>query len=270
MMQSEKSGKRTQDSGPNPAGLHVALVMDGNGRWAVAQGLPRVAGHRAGAEAARAVIRAAPECGIGTLTLYGFSSDNWKRPAEEVELLMALLGQYLLSEKDACAKSGVRMAVIGRRDRLAPELCAAIATAERETAHGTRLLLRLAVDYSARDAIVGAARASGMCTAGAPTSSVCSAGDRESFRRELARAQNCESAPDVDLLIRTGGEQRLSDFLLWECAYTELFFLPKMWPDFSPADLAAVVAQFHARDRRYGMIKTALRAASGELPVAGD
>jgi len=258
MIQSEKnSGKR--------AGLHVALVMDGNGRWAVAQGLPRVSGHRAGAEAARAVIRAAPDCGIATLTLYGFSSDNWKRPAEEVELLMALLGQYLLSEKDTCAESGVRMAVIGRRDRLAPELCAAIATAERETARGTRLLLRLAVDYSARDAIVGAARASGALDAEAG-----SVADRESFRRELARAQNCESAPDVDLLIRTGGEQRLSDFLLWECAYTELFFLPKMWPDFSAQDLAAVVAQFHARDRRYGMIKTELRLPSGELPLAGD
>jgi undecaprenyl diphosphate synthase len=248
MMQSENSGVRDTNGG-----LHVALVMDGNGRWAVGRGLPRVAGHRAGAEAARAVIRAAPECGIGTLTLYGFSSDNWKRPAEEVALLMSLLRQYLLAEKGPCAKSGVRMVVIGRRDRLAPELCAAIELAERETAHGTRLLLRLAVDYSARDAIVPA---TGVGTT-----------DRESFRQSLAWAQNCETAPDVDLLIRTGGEQRLSDFLLWECAYTELFFLPQMWPDFSPADLEAVVAQFHARDRRYGMIKTDWQS---ELPAAGD
>src|SRR3954468_4740619 len=244
MMQSDSS-----DDALGSRGLHVALVMDGNGRWAVARGLPRVAGHQAGAETARAIIRAAPECGIRSLTLYGFSSDNWKRPVEEVELLMALVRQYLLAEKGPCAESGVRMVVIGRRDRLAPELCAAIELAERETAGGTRLLLRLAVDYSARDAIVRAAR-DGQ-----------GAQDRESFRRELARAQNCESAPDVDLLIRTGGEQRLSDFLLWECAYTELFFLAKMWPDFSPTDLRAVVEQFHGRDRRYGMIKTELQAA---------
>jgi undecaprenyl diphosphate synthase len=232
----------------NP-GLHVALVMDGNGRWAVERGLPRVAGHHAGAEAARAVIEAAPDHGIAALTLYGFSSDNWKRPPQEVDALMGLLRQYLLAERHACAANGVRMAVIGRRDRLAPELRAAIATAERETAHGRRLLLRLAVDYSGRDAIVRAAQRAGGCE------------DREGFRRSLAAAQNCESAPDVDLLIRTGGEQRLSDFLLWECAYAELFFLPQMWPDFTPAELGAVVRQFQARDRRYGMIKTEMTAA---------
>jgi undecaprenyl diphosphate synthase len=229
--------------------------MDGNGRWAAARGLPRVAGHKAGAEAARAVIRAAPESGIGTLTLFGFSADNWKRPAAEVGSLMALLRRYLLAERAECAAQGVRMTVIGRRDRLTRELRAAIALAERETAHGTRLLLRLAVDYSARDAIVRAARTS--------------AGDRESFRRSLARAQHAESAPDVDLLVRTGGEQRLSDFLLWECAYAELFFLPQMWPDFRPADMDEVVRRFHARDRRYGMVKTELRVPSSELRVIG-
>ena len=233
------------------SGLHVALVMDGNGRWAASRGLPRVVGHRAGAETARQVIRAAPDFGIATMTLYGFSSDNWKRPAEEVAALMGLLRQYLLAEKDGCAANGVRMAVIGRRDRLDAQLRAAIDLAERETAHGTRLLLRLAVDYSARDAIVKAAGALAPDRAARNVSA-----DRESFRRELAAAQNSESAPDVDLLIRTGGEQRLSDFLLWECAYTELFFLPQMWPDFTPAELQEVVAGFHARDRRYGMIKT--------------
>jgi undecaprenyl diphosphate synthase len=224
--------------------------MDGNGRWAVSRGLPRVAGHRAGAEAARRIIRAAPDLGIGTLTLYGFSSDNWKRPAVEVRALMSLLREHLLGERRECARNGVRMAVIGRRDRLAPELRSAIQIAERDTAHGTRLLLRLAVDYSARDAIVRAA-------ARGP------ALDRETFRRRLAAAQHCDDVPDVDLLLRTGGEQRLSDFLLWECAYAELFFLPQMWPDFQVADLARVVAQFHARDRRYGMIKA-------DLPAAGD
>ena len=232
------------------SGLHAALVMDGNGRWAVSRGLPRVAGHRAGAEAARKIIRSAPDLGIAALTLYGFSSDNWKRPAVEVRALMSLLREHLLGERRECARNGVRMVVIGRRDRLAPELRAAIAIAERETAHGTRLLLRLAVDYSARDAIVRAARRRGLF-------------DREGFRRALAAAQNCDEVPDVDLLIRTGGEQRLSDFLLWECAYAELFFLPQMWPDFQVADLAQVLAQFHARDRRYGMIKA-------DLPAAGD
>jgi undecaprenyl diphosphate synthase len=238
------------------AGLHVALVMDGNGRWAVGRGLPRVAGHRAGAETARAVIRAAPKCGVGALTLYGFSSDNWKRPEEEVAALMGLLRRYLLAERVQCARNGVRMTVIGRRDRLAPEVVEAIEAAERETAGGRKLLLRLAVDYSARDAIVRAA--------GQP------AGDRESFRQRLAAAQNCECAPDVDLLIRTGGEQRLSDFLLWECAYTEFFFLKKMWPEFTPRDLAEIVAEFHGRDRRYGMIKTEYQVPGTELRVAGD
>ena len=226
--------------------------MDGNGRWAVARRLPRVAGHRAGAEAARTIIRSAPDFGISALTLYGFSSDNWKRPAVEVRALMSLLREHLLSERRECARNGVRMVVIGRRDRLAPELRSAIQIAERDTAHGTRLLLRLAVDYSARDAIVRAARRGGKDFV-----------DREGFRRALAAAQHCDSVPDVDLLIRTGGEQRLSDFLLWECAYAELFFLPQMWPDFRPADLAGVVGQFHARDRRYGMIKA-------DLPAAGD
>lgn len=247
---------QSENGKANFAGLHVALVMDGNGRWAVERGLPRVAGHRAGAEAARRVIRAAAQCGVGVLTLYGFSADNWRRPAEEVKALMRLLRQYLLGERAQCVANGVRMAVIGRRDRLAPEVVEAIERAERETAHCARVLLRLAVDYSARDAIVRAA--------GAP------AGDREAFRRNLAAAQNCECAPDVDLLIRTGGEQRLSDFLLWECAYTEFFFLKKMWPEFTPADLRSVIEEFDRRDRRYGMVKTEHRVPSAELRVAGD
>jgi len=227
----------------------VALVMDGNGRWAVRRGLPRVAGHRAGAEAARAVIRAAPALGIGTLTLFGFSSDNWRRPRAEVAALMALLEQYLLAEWRECAAEGVHMTVIGRRDRLSRSLRAAIALAERETAGGRRLRLRLAVDYSARDAIVRAAR---RCRRVA---------GREEFRRSLAAVQHAGGAPDVDLLLRTGGEQRLSDFLLWECAYAELFFLPQMWPEFRPRDLEAAVAAFHRRDRRYGMIKSEMPGA---------
>lgn len=223
----------------------MALVMDGNGRWATERGLPRVAGHREGAEAARRVIRAAPEHGIATLTLYGFSSDNWRRPRAEVDALMSLLREYLLAERVECARNGVRMTVIGRRDRLPGAVCDAIARAERGTAHGQRLHLRLAVDYSARDAIVrAAARVRGECS-------------REAFRAQMARALHTDSAPDVDLLIRTGGEQRLSDFLLWECAYAELFFLPRMWPEFGPDDLGRCVGEFHRRDRRYGMVKSA-------------
>jgi undecaprenyl diphosphate synthase len=241
------------------SGLHVALVMDGNGRWAVGRGLPRVQGHNAGAEAARAVIRAAPSLGVRTMTLYGFSSDNWKRPPEEVAALMALLRCYLLDERKECIANGVRMTVIGRRDRLSRELRAAIVLAERDTARGQRLLLRLAVDYSARDAIVKAARRGGHDSV-----------DRESFRRALAQAQNADCAPDVDLLIRTGGEQRLSDFLLWECAYAELFFLPKFWPEFRAADLKDILADFRKRDRRYGMVKAKFGVPQIELPLAGD
>jgi undecaprenyl diphosphate synthase len=202
--------------------LHVAIVMDGNGRWAARRGLPRTAGHRAGAEAVRRVVEAAPGLGISALTLFAFSADNWKRPAGEVAALMRLFARSLRTETPQLVENGVRLTVIGRRDRLPAPLVAAIAAAERATAAGTRLELRLAVDYSARWAI----RANVLL-------------------------------PDVDLLVRTGGEQRLSDFLLWECAYAELYFTPAMWPDFGAADLAAAVAEFHARERRFGALPAA-------------
>ena len=198
------------------AGLHVALIMDGNGRWAAARRLPRSAGHRAGAEAARQVIRAAPELGVATLTLFGFSAANWHRPASEVSALMSLFRKYLEAETAPCASNGVRMSVIGRRERLSPRLLEAIAQAEAGTRAGRRLHLRLAVDYSAREAIVRAARLAATSASG------------EGFEQALARAQHADSAPPVDLLVRTGGEQRLSDFLLWECAYAEFLFLKKM------------------------------------------
>ena len=238
MTQSGKSGEA--------AGLHVALIMDGNGRWAAGRGLPRSAGHRAGAEAARQVIRAAPELGIATLTLFGFSSANWHRPASEVSALMSLFRKYLESETAPCAASGVRMTVIGRRERLSPRLLEAIGQAEAGTRAGQRLHLRLAVDYSAREAIVRAAR----LAADEP-------GSAGSFEQALARAQHADSAPPVDLLVRTGGEQRLSDFLLWECAYAEFLFLKKMWPQFRARDLEEALADFCRRDRRFGRIKTA-------------
>jgi undecaprenyl diphosphate synthase len=216
--------------------LHAAIIMDGNGRWALARGLPRLAGHRAGAEALRRTVEAAPGAGIGVLTLFAFSSDNWRRPPEEVAGLMQLLAEHLRSETNRCLESGVRIEVIGRRDRLGGELPAAIATAESATAAGEKLQLRIAVDYSGRDAIAEAVREA------AHAGLVC----RECLEEQLG--------PPVDLLIRTGGEQRLSDFLLWECAYAELIFSRRMWPDFDAADLEAAVRQFHTRQRRFGAI----------------
>ena len=202
--------------------LHTAIIMDGNGRWATMRGLPRIAGHRAGADAVRRTVEAAPGLGIGILTLYAFSSDNWRRPPAEVSALMDLLGFYVRKETARCRENGVRLEVIGRRDRLNPKLVAAIERSETATAGGTTLTLRVAVDYSARDAI----------------------------RRGTI-------GPDVDLLIRTGGEQRLSDFLLWECAYAELCFVERLWPDFNADDLALAVAEFHRRERRFGAVSAA-------------
>jgi len=231
----------------SPAGLHVAIIMDGNGRWAVARGLPRIAGHRHGALAVRRAVEAAPGLGIRTLTLYAFSSDNWRRPPEEVSALMRLLLEYLRKETEECIEKGVRISLIGRRDRLARPLSESVEEAERATANGRRLHLRIAVDYSARDAILQAARS-------LPAGDV----DREEFARLLAEACNAPApSPDVDLLIRTGGEQRLSDFLLWEAAYAELHFTRRMWPEFQASDLEAAVRDYHGRERRFGAVPEA-------------
>jgi undecaprenyl diphosphate synthase len=229
-------------------GLHVAIIMDGNGRWAQDRGQPRTAGHEAGADAVRRTVEAAPDCGIAVLTLFAFSADNWRRPPAEVEALMRLLGRYLERETDRAAREGLRLSVIGRRDRLRPALRRAVERAEAATAAApadVRLHLRVAVDYSARDAIVRAAAARGPRR---PPS-------RAAFARLLGEACHAgEPAPDVDLLIRTGGEQRLSDFLLWECAYAELVFLERRWPDFDAADLGAAVGEFRRRERRFGRV----------------
>ncbi len=219
-------------------GLHVAIIMDGNGRWANARGLPRVAGHRRGAEAVRRTIEAAPSLGISVLTLYAFSADNWSRPPLEISALMKLLGRYLVQESGRCLANGVRLEAIGRRDRLPASLVTLLEQTERKTAAGRQLLLRLAIDYSSRQAILDAARYLGR--------------DRSAPEETLSR----RLGPDVDLLIRTSGEQRLSDFLLWECAYAEMVFMPRMWPEFSAEDLAASVEEFHRRDRRFGAIAT--------------
>jgi undecaprenyl diphosphate synthase len=232
---------------PNPK-LHVAILLDGNGRWAASRNLPRPEGHRAGVEAVRRVVRAAPSLGIGTLTLYAFSSNNWERPASEVISLLSLLEEYLRSEAAACAKAGVRLRVIGRRDRIPPTLVDAINTAERVTATGGKLELRIALDYSSREAILRAA-----CW----MLSSLEVSEREFARRLGEVTHDHGPAQDVDLLIRTGGERRLSDFMLWECAYAELLFTPRMWPEFEAADLESAVEDFLGRERRFGRLPAA-------------
>jgi undecaprenyl diphosphate synthase len=222
-------------------GWHVAIIMDGNGRWATRRGLPRSAGHRAGVKAVRAVVEAAPGLGIATLTLFAFSSDNWRRPDPEVRALMGLLRHYLRADLRELVENGVRLSVIGRRDRLPGGLSDEIAKVEQASIGGERLHLQIAVDYSSRDAI--AAAAARWLAAQAPS--------REAFGALLA-APACREGPNVDLLIRSGGEKRLSDFLLWESAYAELCFLDTLWPDFGAEDLRATMAEFHRRERRFG------------------
>lgn len=215
------------------SGLHVGIIMDGNGRWAQSQGQPRIAGHKAGVEALRRTVESAPHAGVATLTVYAFSADNWKRPETEVRGLMALLGSYLRREVRKAVKEGVRVSLVGRKDRLPGWLLPLVRRMEAETAHCRNLHLRLAIDYSSRDAILAAA------AAGART--------REEFTAMVG--------PDVDLLIRTSGEQRLSDFLLWECAYAEFVFTKRHWPEFGAGDLAMAVEEFRGRTRRFGALK---------------
>ncbi|MGB2669974.1 MAG: polyprenyl diphosphate synthase [Candidatus Acidiferrum sp.] len=229
------------------SGLHVAIISDGNGRWASSRGLPRSAGHRAGAESARRVIEAAPRLGIQTLTLFALSSANWKRPANEVTGILRLLHEYLLVETSHCVAEGVRLSIIGRRDRISATLRQAIVDSEAATANGTGLHLRLAIDYSAREAIYHAACRFYKVTELSP----------ESFSNVLAEVHRGGST-EVDLLIRTGGEQRLSDFLLWECAFAEFVFLQKRWPDFAVADLEAAIQEFEGRERTRGALPDAI------------
>lgn len=228
--------------------MHVAILLDGNGRWAASRGLPRSEGHRAGVEAVRRVMRAAPGLGIGTLTLYAFSSNNWERPSGEVLSLLGILEDFFRKEASACAAEGVRVRVIGRRDRIPRSLVDAIEYIERLTDKGRLLNLRIAIDYSSRDAILRAA-----CW----MLSSLEVTERE-FARRLGQVTHADTpAPDVDLLIRTGGDRRLSDFMLWESAYAELLFTPRMWPEFEAADLVAAVEDFRGRERRFGRLPEA-------------
>jgi undecaprenyl diphosphate synthase len=223
--------------------LHVGIIMDGNGRWATRRGLSRLRGHEAGVEAIRRVVEAAPGQGIGTLTLYAFSSDNWRRPKAEVTGLMTLLRFYLANEVESLVRNGVRLTVIGRRDRLPDGIATAIARAETATTGGDVLHLRIAVDYSSRDAILNAAAK--LAGISAPT--------REIFSQLVTGEPGLR---DVDLIIRTSGEKRLSDFLLWEGAYAELHFTDRMWPEFDAQSLAEALASFRRRERRFGGLQS--------------
>jgi len=235
-------------------GLHVAIIMDGNGRWATARGLPRVAGHRAGVAAVRRVVKRAPDVGISRLTLYAFSSDNWRRPASEVEGIFRLLGAFLRLETARLRQHGVRLQVIGRRDRLPKLVLSEIEKAEHATRSGSRLQLCLAIDYSSRDAIANAvADAIAALKSEGPASA-------ESLAPLLTQALS--AGDDVDLLIRPGGEKRLSDFLLWESAYAELLFTDRMWPDFDEADLEEALKEFKRRERRFGGVPADVLATS--------
>lgn len=237
---------RPQPSSLLPPPVHVAIIMDGNGRWAAGHGLPRVAGHRRGADAVRTAIRAAVKEGVQYLTLFGFSSENWKRPLTEVDDLMGLLRYYLRSEIAELHKEGVRLRIIGDRSRLAPDIQAMIEDAERRTEANTRLNLIVALSYGARAEIAAAARALARDARDGRL-------DPESIDEDAVAARLfTRDIPDPDLLIRTSGEMRVSNFLLWQVAYTEFLFVDRLWPDFSEADFETAVREYRGRDRRFG------------------
>jgi undecaprenyl diphosphate synthase len=222
--------------------MHIAIIMDGNGRWALNRGLSRPQGHRAGADAVDRTVEAAVSHGVGTLTLYAFSADNWRRPQEEVRALLELLRRYLLSHTSRCLEQSIRLNVIGRRDRLPRSLCRAIAWSEGVTAQCSGMHLRIAVDYSSQHSLMQVGQS---LTTVAP--------DRARFLEALCRIMHSSPvAPEVDLLIRTGGERRLSDFLLWESAYAELYFTDCLWPDFDEQELGRALSEFAHRERRFG------------------
>ena len=237
---------------------HVAIIMDGNGRWAARRAMPRVAGHRAGIASVRRIVEHASDVGIRCLTLYAFSSDNWRRPSAEVQSIFWLLRAFLRLQTARLRERGARLEVIGRRDRLPSAALNAIESSERATANGQGLHLRVAIDYSSRDAIARAAFAA--ADALGPRRFM----SPDLFGPMLMRSLTADCG-EVDLLIRTGGEKRLSDFLLWECAYAELFFTERMWPEFDETDLDAAIADFAHRQRRFGAVPepvTALAIAS--------
>lgn len=249
MMQTEALPTPPDGSvGAGSAPFHVAIIMDGNGRWAQSRGLPRVAGHQRGVEAVRSVVRAAADLGITHLTLFGFSSENWRRPEQEVSALMGLLRLYLRNEVNKLHKDGVRLCFIGERDRLPADIASLMQAAEDQTAANSALCLTIALSYGGRADIVTAARH--LAHAVADGTLDPDAIDEAAFEGALSTA----GMPEPDLLIRTSGEQRVSNFLLWQCAYAEMVFVDTLWPDFGPGDLARCVTQFQGRERRFGTV----------------
>ncbi len=231
---------------PRALPRHIAIIMDGNGRWAKARGLPRIAGHRSGAEAVRRTLTAAAELGIPYLTLFGFSSENWKRPSAEVQDLMVLLRHYLRGEIAELQRNGVRLKVIGQLTRLAPDIVGMISRAETLTRENSQITLTIALSYGGRAEIVAAVQA--IAAEVARGSLAAEDVDEDCLARHLFTAD----IPDPDLLIRTSGEQRISNFLLWQCAYSELVFTKTLWPDFSRNDLEQAIDDYCGRERRYG------------------
>ena len=223
-----------------PAGVprHVAIIMDGNGRWAKARGLPRAAGHRAGAEAAREALRAAGEAGVECLTLYAFSSENWRRPAQEISDLTGLLRFYIQRELDSLDREGIRLRVLGDHTAFEPDVAKMVDKAVAKTAGNDRMTLAIALNYGARTELVRAAR---QAAAAGPIDEAA-----------IEAALDTADLPPLDLLIRTSGEQRLSNFLLWQAAYAELLFVDTLWPDFDGDEFRAALAEYARRERRYG------------------
>lgn len=244
--QAPTQGASVHGQGAASVPRHVAIIMDGNGRWASKRGLPRVAGHRAGAEAVRKTLKAAAKAGVEVLTLYAFSSENWRRSEEEVSDLKGLLGYYLERELDELDRQGVRLLLIGDHQAFGPQLVERLERAVDRTAANDRLTLVIALSYGARSEIVGAARK--LAAKVKSGEMELSAIDEEIFGSQLMTAD----LPELDLMIRTSGEKRLSNFLLWQAAYSELVFMDALWPDFDEQALAAALEEFSGRQRRFG------------------
>jgi undecaprenyl diphosphate synthase len=238
------------------APLHVAIIMDGNGRWARARGLPRTAGHKVGVDALKRTVKGAPDAGVGILTVFGFSTENWRRPGAEISELMKLLKAYVASDLERLAREGVRVKILGRRANLAPDILEVIDRAESRTAHNDRFTLQVAFNYGGQADIADAAQA---------LARAAKAGnlDPETIDETVFQAQLSTRGLAPDVIVRTSGEQRISNFLLWEAAYAELVFQDVLWPDYGPEHLKAAVAEYHSRDRRYGAVETGDARAAG-------
>ena len=246
--QTKGAAARAMAADPVPGGpRHVAVIMDGNGRWASARGLPRLEGHRRGARAVREIVEACPDIGVETLTLYAFSTENWRRPAEEVSGLMDLFRGYLRKETDELTRNGVRVVFPGDRAPLAEDIRFLMEEVERKTAEGRRLTVAIAMNYGARAEIARAARR----IAAAAAAGEIEPDDVDETAFSAAMTQEL-ALPEPDLLIRTGGDHRLSNFLLWQAAYAELMFVPETWPDFSAQHLRRAAEAFACRERRFG------------------